>query len=89
MSNNEKLWIYRQLPRKEILISANAFLHISIHKNYTTTHEILRPKKKEKKIHIYIYTIKLLYAMYIFEDKTGNEATNKKKKIIIANICKK
>lgn len=31
------------------------FLHISIHKNYTTTHEILRPKKKKKK-YIYIYT---------------------------------
>lgn len=27
-----KSYEYRQLPRKEILIPANAFLHISIHK---------------------------------------------------------
>lgn len=37
-------------------------------------------QKKKKKKYIYIYTIKLLYAMYIFEDKTEEMKRQIKKK---------
>lgn len=49
-----KSYEYRQLPRKEILIPANAFLHISIHK---ITRLLMKfPVQKKKENNTYIHT---------------------------------